>query len=224
MFEIIATICDLTIAVVGLLFTIRQVHCDIKAKAKEKMEEKCCFELAQKSIEISKLINNIENSTEVMKMAAENIAIPSMQKNEEKLLKPSDQFFKAIQVAHHDCEEIYHKCIEVKADIDSIYTNLLRNESMFSLSIGFGRIIDACRPVVYGMDEQLNNLNNKFIKLHETTYKIGFHQCGNMTDEDVVTLQKNFEEMIYALIAISKLLEGIYPMVKELELKFSIEE
>ena len=114
--------------------------------------------------------------------------------------------------------------IQVKADINSIYTNLLRNESMFSLSIGFGRIIDACRPVVYGMDEQLNNLNNKFIKLHGTTYKIGFHQCGNMTDEDVVTLQKNFEEMIYALIAISKLLEGIYPMVKELELKFSIEE
>ena len=50
MFEIIATICDLIIAVVGLLFTIRQVHCDRKAKAKEKMEEKCCFELAQNSI------------------------------------------------------------------------------------------------------------------------------------------------------------------------------
>ena len=206
MFEILATVFDLLIALVGLFFTIRQVICDFKAKRKEKAEEKCCYELAQKASKIRTLIESIKSSKNVMQKVD---------------FSDPNKLFEAITVAHEGCGEIYHNCKKVKDDIEHIYAHLLKNESMFSLSIGFGRVIDACRPVVYEMDLHLSCLNEAYIALHNTTRRIGFHQGGKMTEGDSTTLEKNFEDMIEKLNTISELLEGVYPMIRELELKFS---
>ena len=216
MFETVTTLCDILIALVGLFFVVKEAAEIKKEKRKEKIEERNCLQLAREAASISGLIEKISESQKKL------LIEPSFPDTESGFTtKVQKELFDAISVMGNECSDIYKECQKVKENIRSIYENLLKNESMFSLSIGFDRVINVCRPIVYNLSPMLENMDSIYVKMRGISRKVGFDQCGNFSQEDVKNFQEVFCAMAETLGEINELMQAAYPFIKELEIKFS---
>ena len=216
-FEIITAICDITIAAAGLFFVIKEAIEVKRQKNKENKEKETCLKLAQEATSISELICSIKTAKRKLEANISYSSNVDTKYTNEMTQELSD----AISVAHIDCEKIHQECIKLVGKIRGIYENLLKNERMFSLSIGFERVIVACRPIVYNMESMIANLNNCYMAVHQITKKIGFYQAGNYNYDDIHDLCLVLKKMSNTLDEICILLEKVHPLVRELEIKFS---
>lgn len=217
MFEIITTIVDIMIALIGLFFVIIEARKSRKRNQKERIEEANCLELANQAGEIKQVISKIK---EIQTALSASLEYPDAEKEYTSIM--TDRLKTVIRVMHEDCKEVYFECEKAENKVREVYENLLKNESMFSLSLGFERIINVCRELVYELCPIREKMNWTYTRFQQETKKIGFYQCGNYTADDLAELEKLAKQMNETLSETYAILDNAYRYIRELEIKFSV--
>ena len=218
MFDIITTIIDLVIAGIGIFFVIVEGRKSRKAKEKEAKEAKLCKELAQKASNIQGLIELID------KTAAKITAIYDNEEdlNDIDLLKLTDL---VLQI-----KLIKQSGVDVTKEITDIYYKLLKNEKLFSMSIGFDRTINMCRPIVYEFPQLFDSLMKDVDLTAAISEHLSYSQLLAICEKDSGLLVSNIKSELKGfylnaacLSKINKMLKETIPYIKEIEIKFSEE-
>jgi len=209
-FEYISTIMDILIAAIGLFFVIRQAREDRSIKNKQEEEKRICLELASEAVKIEGLLTKMKDAKKLV---------------EDYRRGYTSDYFAAVKKVTVDCKEIYESVPLIQEEIYEIYKNLVRHESMFSLSIGFDRIINACRDCIYNMNIVNNYYYDGYIypEAHDLIKKIGFHQSGVATEDDKQKLKNVLIHVIDEMDEKLDPLEKVYPLIMELKIKFEEE-
>jgi len=210
MFEYISTIVDILIAAIGLFFVIRQAREDRLTKNKQEEEKRICLELASEAVKIEGLLTKMKDARKLV---------------EDYRRGYTSDYYEAVKKVTVDYKEIYESVPLIQKEIYEIYKNLIRHESMFSLSIGFDRIINACRDVIYNMNIVNNYYYDGYInpEVHDLLKKIGYDQSGVVTEDDKQKLKNVLIRVIEEMDEKLKLLENAYPLIMELKIKFEEE-
>lgn len=218
MFDTIATICDLTIATVGLFFVILEVLRAKKEKKKERIEREMCYGLVQQA---KKTIDYITLISKAMNKINEDLV--GLNADANNYLAMGD----IIDVSGNELSSIVSQGDELINDITLLYKNLIKNESMFSLSIGFERVIDSCRPIIYEFPILLEEVKQQTGTLSLMGNEFSGAQYLDISDKDSGSMQafltgktNNLKSAMKTLSKAKDMLNKAYIMIMELEIKF----
>ncbi|MBP3883915.1 MAG: hypothetical protein J6D54_03115 [Olsenella sp.] len=206
MWDAISVVCDLMIAFAGLLFTVREFS--ERKKEKNKVEE-------EKQV-IADLVGNL-NKAGVASNALKK-ALARMSEAAELETTDAGKKVNIIIEGTSDAIESSRSLIEAT---QSLYSELLQNESRFSLSYGFERMIGACRKICFTFSPKvdlLENLHSILVKRSKEIITSG----GTFTKQNAV----EFGEYTAGIYKIERELlqdlKDFMPYLEEMKLKYNV--